>query len=188
MEKWRVASCSFQFNTLVAAIACVSSRHEFTRGGELIRAFLSLPSSHLCISVLPFLPLFFTVSRAISHFASFSLSFLGDNRSIVSTNNSKTNSSIYSHRFLVSSRLYFFEKRIFPTRKNLGTKQARCKRWTEKKRFEEMFEESSNRLIESIENRYREYRFFFRHKFRSIDVYFERYLKRLVRLVLLDQE
>lgn len=34
----------------------------------------------------------------------------------------------------------------------------------------------------------REYRFFFRHKSPFIDVYFERYLKRLVRLVLLDQE
>lgn len=43
-------------------------------------------------------------------------------------------------------------------------------------------------LIGSIENRYREYRFFSPHKSPSIDVYFERYLKRLVRLVLLDQE
>lgn len=111
MEKWRVASCSFQFNTLVAAIACVSSRHEFTRGGELIRAFLSLPSSHLCISVLPFLPLFFTVSRAISHFASFSLSFLGDNRSIVSTNNSKT-------IFLLSILIVFSFRRDYIFSKN----------------------------------------------------------------------
>lgn len=84
MEKWRVASRRARSSLILwrAAIACVSSRHEFTRGGELIRAFLSLPSSHLCISVLPFLPLFFTVSRAISHLASFSPSFPGDNRSI----------------------------------------------------------------------------------------------------------
>lgn len=126
MEKWRVASHSFQFNTLVAAIACVSSRHEFTRGGELIRAFLSLPSSHLCISVLPFLPLFFTVSRAISHFASFSLSFLGDNRSIVRSSDQqleKNSSIVFSFRRDFFSRLYFSSvfflfSTIFPTRKN----------------------------------------------------------------------
>lgn len=127
MEKWRVASHSFQFNTLVAAIACVSSRHEFTRGGELIRAFLSLPSSHLCISVLPFLPLFFTVSRAISHFASFSLSFLGDNRSIVRSSDQQLEKKFY--RFLVSSRflftiIFFLRFFLFSTRKNLQNKAS----------------------------------------------------------------
>lgn len=132
MEKWRVVSHSFQFNTLVAAIACVSSRHEFTRGGELIRAFLSLPSSHLCISVLPFLPLFFTVSRAISHFASFSLSFLGDNRSIVRSSDQQLEKKFF-YRFLVSSRFlftiifflrFFLFSTIFPTRKNLRNKAS----------------------------------------------------------------
>lgn len=136
MEKWRVASHSFQFNTLVAAIACVSSRHEFTRGGELIRAFLSLPSSHLCISVLPFLPLFFTVSRAISHFASFSLSFLGDNRSIVRSSDQqleKNSSIVFSFRRDFFSRLYFssvffFFQRFFQRGKICETRQVRCKR------------------------------------------------------------
>lgn len=132
MEKWRVASHSFQFNTLVAAIACVSSRHEFTRGGELIRAFLSLPSSHLCISVLPFLPLFFTVSRAISHFASFSLSFLGDNRSIVRSSDQqleKNSSIVFSFRRDFFSRLYFSSVFFFFQRgKICETRQVRCKR------------------------------------------------------------
>lgn len=131
MEKWRVASHSFQFNTLVAAIACVSSRHEFTRGGELIRAFLSLPSSHLCISVLPFLPLFFTVSRAISHFASFSLSFLGDNRSIVRSSDQqleKNSSIVFSFRRDFFSRLYFSSVFFFFQRgKICETRQVRCK-------------------------------------------------------------
>lgn len=132
MEKWRVASHSFQFNTLVAAIACVSSRHEFTRGGELIRAFLSLPSSHLCISVLPFLPLFFTVSRAISHFASFSLSFLGDNRSIVRSSDQqleKNSSIVFSFRRDFFSRLYFSSVFFFFQRgKICETRQVRCKK------------------------------------------------------------
>lgn len=132
MEKWRVASHSFQFNTLVAAIACVSSRHEFTRGGELIRAFLSLPSSHLCISVLPFLPLFFTVSRAISHFAFFSLSFLGDNRSIVRSSDQqleKNSSIVFSFRRDFFSRLYFSSVFFFFQRgKICETRQVRCKR------------------------------------------------------------
>lgn len=132
MEKWRVASHSFQFNTLVAAIACVSSRHEFTRGGELIRAFLSLPSSHLCISVLPFLPLFFTVSRAISHFAFFSLSFLGDNRSIVRSSDQqleKNSSIVFSFRRDFFSRLYFSSVFFFFQRgKICETRQVRCKK------------------------------------------------------------
>lgn len=184
MEKWRVASHSFQFNTLVAAIACVSSRHEFTRGGELIRAFLSLPSSHLCISVLPFLPLFFTVSRAISHFASFSLSFLGDNRSIVRSSDQQLEKKIllsFSRFVAISFHDYIFPPFFSFFNEEKFAKQGKCDANEERRK-------KMRCLIGSIENRYREYRFFSRHKSPSIDVYFERYLKRLVRLVLLDQE
>lgn len=181
MEKWRVASHSFQFNTLVAAIACVSSRHEFTRGGELIRAFLSLPSSHLCISVLPFLPLFFTVSRAISHFASFSLSFLGDNRSIVRSSDQQLEKKFFYRFVAISFHDYIFPPFFSFFNEEKFAKQGKCDAKNERRK-------KMRCLIGSIENRYREYRFFSRHKSPSIDVYFERYLKRLVRLVLLDQE
>lgn len=144
MEKWRVASCSFQFNTLVAAIACVSSRHEFTRGGELIRAFLSLPSSHLCISVLPFLPFFFTVSRAISHFASFSLSFLGDNRSIVSTNNSKT-------IFLLSILIVFSFRRDYIFSKNEFFQRGNKASTMQKMNGEKKIRRNVRRIFESFD-------------------------------------
>lgn len=161
MEKWRVASRRARSSLILwrAAIACVSSRHEFTRGGELIRAFLSLPSSHLCISVLPFLPLFFTVSRAISHLASFSPSFPGDNRSIFRPATRKEILSFpsFSRFVAISFRDYILSllplspppptpypvsfQRIFPTRKNLETKRRMEKRRCSKKRC----------LIESIE-------------------------------------
>lgn len=177
MEKWRVASHSFQFNTLVAAIACVSSRHEFTRGGELIRAFLSLPSSHLCISVLPFLPLFFTVSRAISHFASFSLSFLGDNRSIVRSSDQQLEKKFFYRFVAISFHDYIFPPFFSFFNEEKFAKQGKCDAKDERRKKNEMFDRVD-----------REYRFFSRHKSPSIDVYFERYLKRLVRLVLLDQE
>lgn len=49
---------------------------------------------------------------------------------------------------------------------------------------EAMFDRVDRSILEGIEN----IDSFFVHKSRSIDVYFERYLKRLVRLVLLDQE
>ena len=158
-------------------IACASSRHEFTRGVELIRAFLSLPSSHLCISVPPFLPLFFTVSRAISHLASFSLSFLRDNRFDRSDQQFEKKFFYRFRRFLVfSSRLYFSPDYIFFfNEEKFGNKASTMN--GEKRRCS-----NKRRLID------REYRFFFRHKSPFIDVYFERYLKRLVRLVLLDQE
>lgn len=162
MEKWRVASRRARSSLILwcAAIACVSSRHEFTRGGELIRAFLSLPSSHLCISVLPFLPLFFTVSRAISHLASFSPSFPGDNRSIVRSFDQQLEKKFYRfHRFLVSSRFLFtiifsppplpspsYFERIFP-RKNLETKR----RMEKKTMFEEATFDRVDRGI-GIEN------------------------------------
>lgn len=157
MEKWRVASRRARSSLILwcAAIACVSSRHEFTRGGELIRAFLSLPSSHLCISVLPFLPLFFTVSRAISHLASFSPSFPGDNRSIVRSFDQQLEKKFYRfHRFLVSSRFLFtiiFSPPPSPPRLISNEFFQRGKIWKQSVGWKKRRCSKKRRLIGSIE-------------------------------------